>query len=73
MATVHYESGDDDRYGDIHVKLRSDQAPTFVIEKDGRYYGYHFCRGAMMPVCLCGAYEALECCCETGGWDELEH
>lgn len=70
MATVSYQYDMDPRYGWVHVDATGHKSLQFVIMHEGKHYSFDFSNGNMSPRCCCAAWDASECCCETGQWDE---
>lgn len=66
-----YQFDLDPRYGWVSaISEDGDHPIDFVIQQGGRCYGYTFNGGNFEPTCVCSAWSAGECCCETGRWED---
>lgn len=65
-----YQFDLDPRYGWVSVTSEDERPISFVIQQGGRSYGYNFKDGNFEPTCICSAWSAGECCCETGRWED---
>ena len=67
-VTASYNFDQDPRYGWVHVMSDRESFDLVIQTPDGAF-GYTFKGGEFIPRCVCNAYHAGECCCQTGDWE----
>ena len=60
---VGFDYDQDPRYGWASIDLSGATTALVVIHSDRGSEGFNYCRGQMVPTCICSAWSEGECSC----------